>query len=500
MKFVVKVSPEITIKSRAVRIQFIQRLCANLRKVMAEREVKADVVKRWDMIEVVLARQEKETDEGFANRGQAMASILEETPGIAHFFKATEYPLAEQLEKSQLDQIIEATYELMRDAVGSRSFVVRCKRHGDHDFSSHDVERGAGGAVLEGNPESYVKLKNPDLTVTIQVKHKRFFISTEKIDGLGGYPIGTVGQALSLISGGYDSCVASYRCIQRGMQTHYLFFNLGGLAHEVGVKQAAHYLWRRYGSSHRVAFINVNFETVVQAILENVTNAYMGVVLKRMMTKAACQIAAEMQIPAIVTGESIAQVSSQTLPNLSIIDSIADRLVLRPLITCDKSEIVAQSIKIGVEQYAAHMPEYCAVISDKPTTAAKPEILEHEESKIDPEILSNAIKERQISGIDQVYQHSELLNDVVQVAVPEAGQTIIDLRRIDEIERKPLVLLHNPTLPIPAYKINHEFARLDQSQSYLLYCDRGVISKLHVAHLLAEGFKNIAVYQPKNAK
>ncbi len=500
MKFIVKVSPEITIKSRAVRIQFIQRLCGNIRKVFAVRDLSADVIKRWDMVEIVVDKKFEETDAALDIRGQAIAQALKEIPGIAHFFQASEFSLNDDSGTPALEQIGEAVGKLMTDKLGERSFAVRCKRHGEHDFRSSDVERYVGGVILAANKDSRVRLKQPDVTVSIEVKRERYFVSTQKVSGLGGYPIGSVGQVLSLISGGYDSCVASYQCIQRGMQVHYLFFNLGGLAHEVGVKQAAHYLWQRYGASHRVAFVNVPFEGVVQAILENVNNAYMGVVLKRLMMRAASQIAEEMKIPALVTGESMAQVSSQTIINLSLIDKATDHLVLRPLVASDKTQIIAQAVAVGVDQYAEHMPEYCAVISDKPTTAAKPELLLHEEEKIDAAVLSNAIAQRKVSGVDQVYEHSALLDNVVQVAVPKAGQVIIDIRNDDEIERRPLELIHNKTLAVPAYKINHTFATLDQEKSYLLYCERGVISKLHVAHLLAEGFNNVSVYCPGSSQ
>src|SRR5690606_3472936 len=171
----------------------------------------------------------------------------------------------------------------------------------------------------------------------------RLFVIANKNRGLGGYPLGEQDPVLSLISGGFDSTVSTYLCIKRGLRAHYCFFNLGGRAHELGVKEVAYYLWNKYGSSHRVKFITVPFEDVVREILESVDNAYMGVVLKRMMLRAAEKVAASLEIPALVTGESVAQVSSQTLINLSVIDRATDMLVLRPLSTMDKGEIIGIS-------------------------------------------------------------------------------------------------------------------------------------------------------------
>ena len=110
---------------------------------------------------------------------------------------------------------------------------------------------------------------------------------------------------LSLISGGFDSSVSSYLCIKRGLQTHYCFFNLGGRVHELAVKEVALFLWMKYHASHRVKFISVPFESVVEEILDKVDSAQMGVILKRMMLRAAEQIAAGLDIEAIVTGESV---------------------------------------------------------------------------------------------------------------------------------------------------------------------------------------------------
>ncbi|NON23248.1 tRNA 4-thiouridine(8) synthase ThiI, partial [Klebsiella pneumoniae] len=117
------------------------------------------------------------------------------------------------------------------------------------------------------------------------------------------------------------STVAAYQMMRRGLMTHFCFFNLGGRAHELGVMEVAHYLWKKFGSSQRVLFISVPFEEVVGEILNKVDNSYMGVTLKRMMLRGAAHMADRLQIDALVTGEAISQVSSQTLPNLSIIDS-----------------------------------------------------------------------------------------------------------------------------------------------------------------------------------
>ncbi len=513
MKFIVKLAPEITIKSRPVRKRFVARLHTNIRRVLKRNTVSADVVLRWDMLEVAIDN----SSECYLDHCSLARDLLRKIPGIAHILQVQERAIGanddgvdsnqdngkygDNDKKNDKEAILEIIYRetasLLADDLEGKTFVVRCKRQGKHAFSSHDVERYVGGGLFTNGATAGVKMRGADVTVNLEIKQDRLFIVEHRYAGLGGYPIGCVGPVLSLMSGGYDSSVASFDTIRRGMETHFCFFNLGGHAHEVGVKQVSHFLWEEYASSHRTAFVNVNFERVVEEILTTVNNSYMGVILKRMMIRAASRIAQEMDIEILVTGESIAQVSSQTLRNLSVIDKVTDMLVLRPLATEDKSTIISRSNKIGVGKYAEHMPEYCAVISDKPTTSAKMDIVLHEESKFDFLVLDAAVKERKITGIDNVYQPQIAFEEIEQQAIPEPNQIIIDLRPDDERDKKPLVLHANETLNIPFYQINRLFHSLDSNKQYLLFCDRGVMSRLHAAHLQADGFGNVKVYRPE---
>ena len=158
---------------------------------------------------------------------------------------------------------------LWRDQLEGKTFCVRVKRRGKHDFSSIDVERYVGGGLNQHIESGRVKLTNPDVTVHLEVEDDRLLLIKGRYEGIGGFPIGTQEDVLSLISGGFDSGVSSYMLMRRGCRVHYCFFNLGGAAHEIGVRQVAHYLWNRFGSSHRVRFVAINFEPVVGNSREN---------------------------------------------------------------------------------------------------------------------------------------------------------------------------------------------------------------------------------------
>jgi thiamine biosynthesis protein ThiI len=221
----------------------------------------------------------------------------------------------------------------------------------------------------------------------------------------------------------------------------------------------------------------------------------MGVVLKRMMLRVADRLADELHVDALVTGECVAQVSSQTLRNLSVIDRVTDRLVLRPLITTDKADIIEIAEKIGTAAFAASMPEYCGVISVRPTTRAKLERAEAQERCFDMAILDRAFANRRQTRIDRLGEENVQRTDVETLSVPLAHATIIDIRHPDDEERAPLKL-HVPVLKIPFYQLHGRAQELKAGSTYMLYCGQGIMSRLHASHLLAEHALDIKVYAP----
>jgi thiamine biosynthesis protein ThiI len=320
---------------------------------------------------------------------------------------------------------------------------------------------------------------------------------TGRHEGIGGFPIGTQEDVLSLISGGFDSGVSSYMLMRRGCRVHYCFFNLGGAAHEIGVRQVAHYLWNRFGRSHKVRFVAINFEPVVGEILEKVEDGQMGVVLKRMMVRAASQIAERYDVQALVTGEALGQVSSQTLTNLRLIDNASDTLILRPLISHDKEHIINLARHIGTEDFARTMPEYCGVISKSPTVKAVKAKIEAEEQNFDFAILDRMVAEATNVDIRRIAEDTE--QEVVEVETvvsfgPE--DMVLDIRSADEQDDRPLELEGVEVKGLPFYKLSTQFGNLDQSKTWLLYCDRGVMSRLQALYLHEQGFKNVKVYRP----
>lgn len=466
------------VKGDSAKKQMVGQLYNNLQALLKPLSETMHIKKFSDKIEVVCPIEVVDQTR----------QILLDTPGIDQILEALQFD-----NMPDLEAIKAKVCEITADSIKDKSFVVRAKRTGKHEFNSSQMERTVGGYILAHSEAKKVDLHHPEVTIRIELINNQLNIITDKHDGLGGYPIGTQGDILSLMSGGFDSTVASYLTMKRGIKTHFIFFNLGGAAHEIGVKQVALYLWNKFGASHRVKFVSVPFEGVVEEIFRSTAETYMGVTLKRLMLIAAEKIADEMEIDALLTGESVAQVSSQTLRNLALIDQVTNKLVLRPLSTMNKPDIIRIASQIGTRYFAESMPEYCGVISKNPITHGSFKRMEKEAKRFDYTVLDKAVEDAKTIWVD------DIIDDVTQSAPVEVVKeldkeknVVIDIRAGDECIKTPC-----ETIKIPFHKLKSEFKKLPKDREYLLYCEKGVMSQLHAQYLRDEDKEeNVKVYRP----
>ncbi len=494
MQYTIKLFAEITIKSKPVRQRLVRMLRDNLRTLLKPLDPAADIVRHWDHLSI-------HSQADAATQAQ-IVDLLQRTPGISYFQRVHEFPLylptADENAAPTVDWdgIYQHTRQLYEPLLAGKTFRVSCRRHGQHNFISADVERYIGGGLHQHCATGGVKLKNFDIDVSVEIRDERFYVVEQDYAGLGGFPMASQDSVLSLISGGFDSTISTYFSMKRGLLTHFCFFNLGGDAHEIAVKEIAVYLWMKYGASHRVKFISVPFVDVVREMQERVHHSQMGVILKRMMLRAASEIARKLDIQALVTGEAVAQVSSQTLPNLSVIDQATDMLVLRPLAMMDKPDIIDLSRKIGTEVFAKNIPEYCGVISQKPTTRAKAERIAREEAFFNFEVLQKAIADSVAANIDEIAQADNIAHDIPVLRDAPIGSIVLDIRHPDEEQKKPLCITGITVQTLPFYQLHKRYSELDPQQHYLLYCERGVMSQLQAQFLYTQRFQRIAVFKP----
>jgi len=476
MRYILKVSPETIIKSRSVRNWHFKQLRRNIIKILKMTDITFNTVVYSDRFEV-------NCDDADADLCKEKLSNI---PGIHSILTVDTLDLPDE---NPIEFIANKSIDYYSKKISGKSFAVRCKRSGNHSFSSAAVEREVGSALFMNDDSNSVNLKHPDVSVTIEIRNKKAYFISEKTLGLGGYPIGTQGPVLSLISGGYDSSVASYHMMRRGCRTNFLFFNLGGTAHAIGAQQAALFLWSKFGSSHNAIFHTVSLESFVAELMELPNKSLNGVLLKRAMLKVGEMIANKYKTTTLVTGESIAQVSSQTLANLAVIDRGTEHLVLRPLITTDKREIIDTAEKIGSAIFAQNMVEYCGVISNKPTVAASLSEVKAAEEAMGNQWFYDALSSAKHTKTSDIIDE---LNEQPQIEFVKKvdKQVVIDIRGIPE-----------PALPeadihIHFYKLNQQFSDLDQSKDYLLFCEKGVMSQLPAAYLHEKGFTNVKVFRP----
>ncbi|WP_373033189.1 tRNA uracil 4-sulfurtransferase ThiI [Sulfurovum sp.] len=478
-KFILKLFPEIMVKGSSAKRQMVGQLYNNLLKLLGRYSTEITVKKFSDKLEVVTP----------IDVLPEVRQTLLDTPGIEQVLEALQFDGMETL-----DQIKVKVNETMAKEIIGKTFVVRVKRSGKHPFKSTEIEQTVGGYMLAHNEAKGVDLHHPEVTIRLELINNQLNIITIKHVGLGGFPLGTQGDILSLMSGGFDSTIASYLTMKRGMKTHFIFFNLGGIAHEIGVKQVALYLWSKFGASHRVSFTSIPFDDVVEEIFRSTHESYMGVTLKRLMLLASEKVADEMQIDALLTGESVAQVSSQTLRNLALIDQVTNKLILRPLATMNKPEIIQIANEIGTRRFAENMPEYCGVISKNPIIHGSYKRMEKEAKRFDYRVLDKAVEDAQTIYVD------EIVDDVTNSAPIEVihdlnddKYVVIDIRAEDDCIETVC-----KSIKIPFHKLKTEFKKLPQDKEYLLYCEKGIMSQLHAQYLRdAEDVKNVRVYRPE---
>ncbi len=482
MKFIIRLFPEISIKSKPVRNRLIRQVRQNLVNVCKHHGISVNAYAQWDKVVAIF-------DETIT-KDRAITE-LSRIPGIHSFMEVNEYPF------TTLDSLFDEIKDVVGPSIENKTFAVRVKRKGQHEFNSQMAERVIGGKFKASFPNKGVCLDNPEVLIHIEIENQTAYLSGEKHLGIGGYPVGSQGEVFSLISGGFDSGVSTYDVLHRGCRVNYLFFNMGGTAHEIGVKQESYFLWDRFASSHRVRFVTIPFEPIVGQILERTHHGVRGVILKRMMMRVGSLVAKKFDAEALVTGESLGQVSSQTLRNLTHIDNVCDVLLLRPLVTADKQDIIDKSREIGTIGFAESMPEYCGVISDHPNVCPSASFVEEEEAKMDSDLVQKAFESMKVVDINDIPKDTtKLKTEVETVSELLSNEVVLDVRAPDDVEKAPLTVEGHEVITMPFYKTASDFHTLDQIKTYALYCDQGVMSLMQAKQLKEKGYHNVKVYRP----
>ena len=283
---------------------------------------------------------------------------------------------------------------------GAKTFKVVTKRSDKrYPLTSNDVSAEVGGYIFDNFEGLTVGIHNPDTTVFIEIRNDAY-IYTDFIEGCGGLPYGSTGSALSLISGGIDSPVATWLMAKRGVEVGGVYFHsppyTGERAKEK-VKDLCSII-AQYTGGFKLHI--VRFTEVQLYLLENVPEDKLTIFLKRAMMRTAEKIAKKEHLDGLITGESAGQVASQTMQGINAINAVCTMPVMRPLCGMDKQEIVDKARKIGTFETSILPYEDCCTIfvAKHPETRPKTSVINKIESKLEglDELLDKAFNEMEI--------------------------------------------------------------------------------------------------------
>ncbi len=443
----IRLSGEITTKSRRTRRRFAERLTENLRDTLAREGLGGTVEPGWDRIYV-------------RTEGNGAPEVLRRVFGVRSL------SVAVGKEFQDLADIVRLGEEVFRDHVRGKKFAVRARRVGNVRISVQALERDLGAALYPF--ASGVDLEHPEVTAYIEVHDGRAYFFTERVEGYGGLPVGVEGKALCLISGGFDSPVAAWYMLKRGVELDYLFLNLGGCAHEYGALSCAKVLADRWSYGTRPRIHIVDLRPLMEHLHRAVKPNYWNLILRRLFYRAGELLAEREGHEALVTGEAVGQVSSQTLHNLAVASEATRIPILRPLLGFDKEEIVRHSRVVGTHDISSGVKEYCAVVPRHPVTRAPLERVRREEEKLPLDLLERLVGERRTVDLLDL-EHAEL--EVLQWQIDEIpeGAIVVDVREPGDYKS-----WHYPgAINIPLADLPKRAEELPKGRPIVLYCPVG---------------------------
>ncbi len=363
------------------RAYFEKRLVRNI-KLSLQGTGYTEVRRLHDRILVLL---DKNTDIS------AIEKRLKRVMGIAHF---------ELVNLSDKD--MSAIKEISLKSIEGKDFEtlkVETKRS-DKNFplTSPEISKEIGGYLIQ-NTGYRADMHNPDLTVRIDISRHDVYIYSDKQTGIGGLPVGVSGKVLVMLSGGIDSPVAAWRMIKRGAKAVFIHFFSYPYTDKASLEKVMELARILSESNYRSTVYLIPFADLQQIIVSETPAPYRVLLYRRLMTRIAERVAILADAEALVTGESLAQVASQTLTNLRSIESIAEIPILRPLIGDDKADIIEKAQQIGTFDVSTLPHQDCCslFVPKHPATRASVEDLDYAEKGLD----ITALVEKAIDGMEK---------------------------------------------------------------------------------------------------
>ena len=296
---------------------------------------------------------------------------------------------------------------LSQEDLEGKTFKIMTKRS-DHTFEmdTNQINLFLGDAVLEAFPDIKVQLKQPDITVRIDVRREHLMVSLKTIPGAGGLPVGTSGRVMLMLSGGIDSPVAGYLAMKRGMEIQCVHFASPPYTSPQALEKTKLLAAKiaRFGGS--IQFLTVPFSRIQEEIKKSVPEAYLMTIMRRFMLRITDELRKNVKALAIANGESVGQVASQTLESMVAINDVTNTPIIRPVATMDKLDIIKVAEEIDTFELSIQPFEDCCTVFAPPSPKTKPKLekARQYEARLDVEgLIKEAVEGTVIEEITANY-------------------------------------------------------------------------------------------------
>ncbi len=318
---------------------------------------------------------------------------------LKNIFGIHEIVVCEKYSDKDIDSIKDNVLNNIKN-IRFNTFKVETKRSDKtYSIKSTEVSRIVGGYILKNIPNIKVDVHSPELLINIEIRNEEVLIYHDSIRGIGGYPVGTLGKGLLMLSGGIDSPVSGYLAMKRGVNIDAIYFesppHTSDMARNKVVELAS--IISKYG--HNVNVHVINFTEIQENIYKNIPHEYLVTIMRRMMYRISERVAKNTKADIIINGESIGQVASQTLKSMKVINEVVSTPVIRPVACLDKLEIIDIAKSIGTYETSILPYEDCCTIfvPDHPVINPEEDKCIMYEKTFDYEsLIDKAIKERKI--------------------------------------------------------------------------------------------------------
>lgn len=328
----------------------------------------------------------------FGQTNDKVKDALNKTFGIH------EYEIGYKLETNNIDTISLELVKLVKER-NFNTFKVSTKRSDkSYEMNSMEISKHLGGVVLRNIPGKKVDVSTPDLLINVEIRKDYSLIYFDKEKGLGGYPLGTLGKGMLMLSGGIDSPVAGYLAMKRGVRLECVYFDSPPHTSKEALNKVLTLAEKLSDYSNYIKVHIIHFTDIQEAIYKNCPKEYMITIMRRCMYRIAEMLAHRENCKCIVNGESIGQVASQTLTSMNAINEVVKMPVIRPVCCLDKLEIIDIAKKIGTYETSILPYEDCCTIfvPEHPVINPEKELAREYEEKFDYNaLIKEAIKTKE---------------------------------------------------------------------------------------------------------